>query len=80
MMAAMKTSPPSQAVRPMGEASQLPFAPLPVEIYGGRIHVKCDQQAAVMPLSQFPFFIEFLKTANLFAPCVRDYPLTYHSP
>jgi hypothetical protein len=35
---------------------------------------------AVMSLGQLPFFIEFLKTAHLFAPWVRDCPLTYHSP
>lgn len=51
-----------------------------VETYGGRIHVEWDPQAAVTPLGQLPFFIEFLKTADLFAPWVRDCPLTYTSP
>ena len=35
-----------------------------------------DPQAAVTPLGQLPFFIEFLKTANLFAPWVWGVSLT----
>jgi hypothetical protein len=42
--------------------------------------VEWDPQAAVTPLGQLPFFIEFLKTSELFAPWVRECPLTYHSP
>ena len=80
MVAAMKTSPPSHTVHPAGEAPGLPSAPLPVETYGGRIHVEWDPQAAVTPLGQLPFFIEFLKTSELFAPWVRECPLTYRSP
>ena len=80
MVAAMKTSPPSQTVHPAGEASRLPSGPLPVDTYGGRIHVEWDPQAAVTPLGQLPFFIEFLKTSDLFVPWVRECPLTYRSP
>jgi hypothetical protein len=76
MVAAMKTSPPSKTVHPAGEAARLPSAPLPVDTYGGRIHVEWDPQAAVTPLGQLPFFIEFLKTSELFAPWVGDCPLT----
>jgi hypothetical protein len=68
MVAAMKTSPPSKTVHPAGEASRLPSAPLPVDTYGGHIHVEWDPQATVTPLGQLPFFIEFLKTSELFAP------------
>jgi hypothetical protein len=42
--------------------------------------VEWNPQAAVTPLGQLPFFIEFLKTSELFAPWVRDCPLTYQSP
>ena len=80
MVAAMTTAPLSQTVHPVGEASRLPSASLPVATYGGRIHVEWNPQAAVTPLGQLSFFIEFLKTADLFAPWVRDCPLTYHSP
>jgi hypothetical protein len=80
MVAAMKTSHTSQIIHPAGEAPRLPSGPLPVDTYGGRIHVEWDPQAAVTPLGQLPFFIEFLKTAELFAPWVRECPLTYRSP
>lgn len=80
MVAAMKTSPPSQNVHPVGEAPRLPSGPLPVDTYGGRIHVEWNPQAAVTPLGQLPFFIEFLKTSELFAPWVQGCPLTYQSP
>jgi len=53
---------------------------IPVDTYGGRIHVEWDPPAAVTPVGQLPFFIEFLKTADLFAPWVRDCPVTYTSP
>lgn len=80
MVAAMKTYPPSQTGHPVGEAHPLPFAPLPVDTYGGRIHVEWDPQAAMTPLGKLPFFIEFLKTSDLFAPWLRACPLTYRSP
>ncbi len=80
MVAAMKTLPPSQTVHPAGEAPGLPSGPLPVDTYGGRIHVEWDPHAAVTPLGQLPFFIEFLKTSELFTPWVRDCPLLYQSP
>ena len=56
-----------------------PFAPIPVDTYGGRIHVEWDEQAAVTPFGQLPFFIDFLKTADLFQPWVDDCPLEYRS-
>jgi len=84
MVAAMKTVPSSKHVHPQGDSLSQAFsissAPIPVDTYGGRVHVAWDPQAAVIPLGQVPFFIEFLKTADLFAPWVRDCPLTYHSP
>ena len=39
-----------------------------------------DPQAAVTPMGQLPFFIEFLKTAELFEPWVADCPLQWASP
>jgi len=51
-----------------------------VETYGGKIHVEWDPQAAVTPLGQIPFFIDFLKTADLFLPWVNDCPLSWTSP
>lgn len=34
--------------------------------FGGRIHVEGDPFAAVTPLGQLPFFIEFLKVSGLY--------------
>ncbi len=53
---------------------------LAVETFGGRVHVEWDPQAAVTPLGQLPFFIEFLKTAELFTPWVEQCPLERRSP
>lgn len=51
-----------------------------VDTYGGMIHVKWDETAAVTPFGQLAFFIEFLKTAGLWEGWVKDCPVTYTSP
>lgn len=53
---------------------------LTVDTFGGRVHVEWDPQAAVTPLGQLPFFIEFLKLGDLFTPWVEDCPLYSTSP
>lgn len=53
---------------------------LSVDTFGGRVHVEWDPQAAVTPLGQLPFFIEFLKLGDLFNPWVEDCPLYSLSP
>ena len=50
-----------------------------VDTYGGRVHVRWDREAAVTPLGQLPFFIDFLKTAELFKPWIDESPLAYRS-
>ena len=47
---------------------------------GGRILVRWSPDEAVTPLGQLPFFIDFLKQANLFDPFVAASPLQYSSP
>ena len=37
-----------------------------VDTFAGRVHVEWDPAAAVTPLGQLPFFIEFLKVSGLF--------------
>jgi hypothetical protein len=68
-----------ESIHPMGESApgqELMETPLcPVDTYGGRLHVEWDSQAAVTPLGQLPFFIEFLKTAKLFDELVESCPL-----
>jgi hypothetical protein len=44
------------------------------------MHVEWDPQAAVMPMGQLPFFIEFLKVSGLFEKFVETCPLKYTSP
>jgi hypothetical protein len=51
-----------------------------VVIYGGLIHVKWDETAAVTPAGKLAFFIEFPKTAGLWDGWVKDCPVTYTSP
>lgn len=67
----------------MGETPRKAVAGQPGAIardtFGGRIHVEWDRAAAVTPLGQLPFFIEFLKVSGLFETWVAECPLTYHS-
>ena len=67
----------------MGEAKRKALAvqkeSIALDTFGGRIHVEWDPAAAVTPLGQLPFFIEFLKVSGLFDAWVADCPLTYPS-
>ena len=53
---------------------------IPVDTFGGRVHVKWDSQASLTPLGQVAFFIEFLKTSGLFDEWVRNCPMIFTSP
>lgn len=68
---------------PLGELELLQDTSLPeripLETFGGRVHVAWDSDAAVTPLGQLPFFIDFLKTAELWSPWVAACPLAYTS-
>ena len=67
----------------MGEAKRKALTPprgaIALDTFGGRIHVEWDPAAAVTPLGQLPFFIEFLKVSGLFDAWVADCPLAYQS-
>jgi hypothetical protein len=54
--------------------------PVTVETFGGRIHVEWNSQAAVTPLGQLPFFIEFLHISGLYESWVSHCPLRWTSP
>ncbi|HXJ76149.1 MAG TPA: transposase, partial [Candidatus Dormibacteraeota bacterium] len=58
----------------------LAVGPVPVDTYAGRIDVEWDPHAAVTPLGQLPFFIEYLKQAGLFDGWVAGCPIRYTSP
>jgi hypothetical protein len=51
-----------------------------VDTYAGRIHIEWDHNAAVTPMGQLPFFIEFLKASGLYDSFLADCPLCYTSP
>ena len=67
----------------MGEAPRKALAgqnrAIALDTFGGRIHVEWDPAAAVTPLGQLPFFIEFLKVSGVFEAWVADCPLAYQS-
>ena len=67
----------------MGEANRKSLSgqkeTIALDTFGGRIHVEWDPSAAVTPLGQLPFFIEFLKVSGLFDSWVSDCPLSYKS-
>ena len=69
---------------PAGEAPSTALTAVPgpvaVDTFGGRIHVEWDAQAAVTPLGQLPFFIDFLQVSGRFEPWVASCPLTLTSP
>ena len=54
---------PFESIHPGGESikgEEITQSPVvPVDTYDGRLHVEWDRQAAVTPLGQLPFFIEF---------------------
>jgi len=51
-----------------------------LDSFAGLVHVEWDSEAALTPLGQLPFFIDFLKSAGLFDAFVADCPLRYTSP
>ena len=51
-----------------------------LDSFFGPVRVEWDHEAAMTPLGQLPFFIDFLKTAGLFDAFVADCPLRYLSP
>ena len=51
-----------------------------LDSFFGPVRVEWDREAAMTPLGQLPFFIDFLKTSGLFEAFVADCPLRYVSP
>ena len=54
--------------------------PVALDSFSGQVHVRWSPDAAVTPLGQLPFFIDYLKQADLFDPFVADCPLRFSSP
>jgi len=72
------------AAHPAGEQSLVEYGterPVIADTFGGRVHVEWEGEgAAVTPLGQLPFFIEFLKQGGLFDGWVAGCPLSLTSP
>jgi len=50
-----------------------------LDSFTGSVRVEWDAEAALTPLGQLPFFVDFLKTAGLFDAFIADCPLHYTS-
>ncbi len=74
---------PPEPNHPLGESNKVQKKPLSsaieVETFAGKVHVEWDPTAAVTPIGQLPFFIEFLKLGHRFKPWIEDCPLHYIS-
>src|ERR1035441_7046941 len=71
---------PGAVTHPAGEQPPVEEPSAIVDTFAGRIHIEWDATAPVTPFGQLPFFIDFLKQANLFDPWVADCPLYLTSP
>ena len=75
MVMAMKTSLASPRVHPEGESRISPppvrHIQFPVDTFWGLIQFEWELKVAVATLGPLPFFMEFLKTGDLFAPGMR---------
>ena len=75
---------PHPSVHPAGEQPPVedkgPPQGVSLDSFAGPVHVEWDTEAALTPLGQLPFFIDFLKAAGLFDAFVSDCPLRYTSP
>jgi len=77
----MMTTKPSAAgnVHPLGELIKPGYGRVALDTFGGRMQVEWDQNAEVSSMGLLPYFVDFLKTADLFDPWVRSCPLKYKS-
>ena len=55
-------------------------ASLTTETFDGKIHVEWDPTAAVTPIGQLPFFIQYLKMGGLFKPWVSSRNTKVYTP
>ena len=79
----METKQLSQDTHPLGEEKSLSLgtavSPIFVDTYAGRVHVEWDRESASTPFGQLIFFVDFLKTAELFDVWTEECPLSYKS-
>ena len=65
-----------EAIRAQNATNQGSVA---VDTFDGKVHVEWDPTAAVTPIGQLPFFIQFLKVSGLFERWIEQCPLRYKS-
>ena len=74
---------PASFNHPVGEQSAVEENSLPPSVdldsFAGPVHVEWEKEAAMTPLGQLPFFIDFLKASGRFDALVADCPLRYTS-
>ncbi len=79
----MKQQNKHQNLHPKGDIQirtrSVPSRQLGVETFGGKIQIRWDKDAKVTSLGQLPFFIQFLKDAQLYEPWVKECPVKYES-
>ena len=72
-----------QLVHPEGELKNFTKTEIAqaieVDTFDGKLQVEWDDNAAVTPFGQLPFFIQYLKVGQRLAPWVNDCPLHYTS-
>lgn len=68
------------ARRRRGLARRTVIEAFDLELPTGKAQVLWDQRAAATPLSQLPYFLEFLHVSGLMERWVRECPLRYVSP
>ena len=70
-------------VHPVGECLAVPDCTnsdqLAVDTFAGKVHVEWNPTAAVTPIGQLPFFVQFLKVGGLFESWLNSCPLHYRS-
>jgi hypothetical protein len=80
----MKRDSSAVSAHPPGEQSLVVAREAPggvdLDSFFGPVRVEWDHEAAMTPLGQLPFFIDFLKTAGRFDAFAGDCPLRYVSP
>jgi hypothetical protein len=79
----METTQALEIVHPLGEQGEVVVggeaSAVFVDTYGGRMRVEWAPDAPVTPFGQLAFFVDFLRTAELFEPWTTECPLEYKS-
>src|SRR3979411_1518916 len=78
--AGMRTTSHPVLADPSGEQPSVEVYAATAAPFAGGVHVEWDATAPVTPFGQLPFFIDYLKQANLFDPGVAACPLYLTSP